>query len=1090
MTANDDVSAIVYPASGGSIVAPLQSPSGAGTVRDRNGNYFSSTVSPSTTTFTDTLGTTALTVAGSGTPSSPMTYSGTPQHSAVTGSRGNVTTISGLVAGTTTLSRHLTYYDTGNVNTSTDVNGTITTVSYGASACGNSFPTGTSVTVGTVTLTTAANWNCGGGVPTSTTDANSQTTSYAYDNMWRQTQVSFADGGQSNIGYNLTDSPPNITTSSKTDATHNVATETDLDGLGRRVKAQLTSDPQGTDIVDTTYDPVGRTFTVSNPHRATSSPTDGTTTYNYDAMGRTTKITRPDNRTVLFDYTGAATRVQDESKDGTNRLKRVFQSDGLGRSASVCEVTGATQLGSSGTPAACGQDIAVTGFKTTYGYDLLDNITSVTQSGLNGRTYSYDGLSRLTQGVNPESGTTTYTYDIVTAGDLYQRVRPKQNQTNPSVTVTTTYTHDGLHRLTGISYNDGMTPIVTFAYDESSRWGVTLQNSKGRLTYGAVSTAGTVSSYDAMGRLADDYQCTPLNCGTSSFRLTFGYDLLGDLTSSTNYSRSVTYNYTYDTAARLLTFKSTWNDSTHPGTLLTVNQYDPLGQVTQATLGNGIVRNLGYDNRGRLTSLTDGSLYSFTLGYAPDSNILTGNDSVNGNWTYTYDDFGRLATSSKTGQAFSYQYDPVSNRWKQNVTSGSGPAPQYTFDTNNHITTSGITYDAAGNVTNDSFHSYTYDAEGRVTAVDSGSTASYVYDAFSQRVRTTVGSTVLDFAYNQAGRAQDAVTATNWVRGELYAGRHVATYANSTTYFEHADWLGTVRARSNVSGASVETCTSLPFGDGQSCTGTDWSPLHFTGQERDAETGLSHFLYRHLSTTQDRWLTPDPAGLGAVDPSSPQTWNRYANVMNNPLSYVDPLGLKWLETCYEGDGGRECSWIWVDDASDACPREGCDHPLDPSHPQRDPKEPIAKKPANNGLKGLIPSVCAGGGFAYAGTEFDVRVAKGESLAVVAYDSATGGMHGGILAGGIGRFTGGIESVRTRNDWQEHTSPIGFVNGAQSLAPTNVGPLKVNEANYGGLVQFQNGQLTVGGFLGGANKETGRGAGGGGYITLSWTSCHN
>ncbi len=150
--------------------------------------------------------------------------------------------------------------------------------------------------------------------------------------------------------------------------------------------------------------------------------------------------------------------------------------------------------------------------------------------------------------------------------------------------------------------------------------------------------------------------------------------------------------------------------------------------------------------------------------------------------------------------------------------------------------------------------------------------------------------------------------------------------------------------------------------------------------------------------------------------------------------------------------------------------------------------------ANNGLlsklKNLIPSVCAGGGFAYAGTEFDIGVAKGESLAVIAYDSKEGGSHGGILAGGIGHYTGGIESVRTWSDWQEHTSPIGFVGGASSLTPTSVGPLKVNEANYGGLFQYQNGQLSVGGYLGGANKETGRGAGGGGYITLSWSGCHN
>src|SRR5947199_82236 len=60
-------------------------------------------------------------------------------------------------------------------------------------------------------------------------------------------------------------------------------------------------------------------------------------------------------------------------------------------------------------------------------------------------------------------------------------------------------------------------------------------------------------------------------------------------------------------------------------------------------------------------------------------------------------------------------------------------------------------------------------------------------------------------------------------------------YVNGTTYFNHADGLGTERARSNVSGTRCETITSLPFGDGQTTGGScgDPSPDHFTGKERD-----------------------------------------------------------------------------------------------------------------------------------------------------------------------------------------------------------------------------------------------------------------
>ena len=348
-----------------------------------------------------------------------------------------------------------------------------------------------------------------------------------------------------------------------------------------------------------------------------------------------------------------------------------------------------------------------------------------------------------------------------------------------------------------------------------------------------------------------------------------------------------------DTAARLTSMVSSYNDANHPGTLLTVNRYNPLGEIQQATLGNGIVRTLQYDKRGRVTSLSDGSLYSFTLGYQPDSGVHTANDSLNGNWTYAYNGFNRLSQASQTGQAFNYKYDRFGNRWQQNVTTGSGPNPSYTFDANNHITSSGIVYDAAGNITNDGLgHTYTYDAEHRLLTVAGPSSASYTYDSIGQRVRQTVGSSSKDYVFDQAGRVITQMSP-GWARSELYAGGlHVATYTNNTTYFDHSDWLGTVRARSSVSGASVETCTSLPFGDAQTCTGTDWSPLHFTGQDWDSESSLTHFLFRQLSTTQGRWITPDPAGMSAVSPGDPQTWNRYAYVGNMPLNAVDPMGLQ------------------------------------------------------------------------------------------------------------------------------------------------------------------------------------------------------
>jgi RHS repeat-associated protein len=90
------------------------------------------------------------------------------------------------------------------------------------------------------------------------------------------------------------------------------------------------------------------------------------------------------------------------------------------------------------------------------------------------------------------------------------------------------------------------------------------------------------------------------------------------------------------------------------------------------------------------------------------------------------------------------------------------------------------------------------------------------------------------------------------------------------------------------------TQVNLPFGDG--FVETPLTPiLDFTGYAggtSDSENIADHFGAREYDKTPGRWFSPDPAGLEAVDPSNPQTWNLYAYVMHNPLSLRDPGGLE------------------------------------------------------------------------------------------------------------------------------------------------------------------------------------------------------
>jgi RHS repeat-associated protein len=66
--------------------------------------------------------------------------------------------------------------------------------------------------------------------------------------------------------------------------------------------------------------------------------------------------------------------------------------------------------------------------------------------------------------------------------------------------------------------------------------------------------------------------------------------------------------------------------------------------------------------------------------------------------------------------------------------------------------------------------------------------------------------------------------------------------------------------------------------------------VDFTGDTQDTIAGTYDAENREQNPNQGRWLSLDPAGLNAVNLTNPQTWNRYAYVLNNPLSSIDPSG--------------------------------------------------------------------------------------------------------------------------------------------------------------------------------------------------------
>jgi YD repeat-containing protein len=176
---------------------------------------------------------------------------------------------------------------------------------------------------------------------------------------------------------------------------------------------------------------------------------------------------------------------------------RTTTADALGRITKVVEDPG-SPVCSASVPQPCHFN-----YITTYGYDALDDLTGVNQSGQM-RTFTYDSLKRLTKAVNPESGTINYAYDL--NGNLKTKTDGRPT--------TVSYGYDRLNRMTGKTYSDG-TPAVTYAFDAGGL------NSLGHLT--SVTNGNSTTGYgpfDANGRPRNSVQTT------AGQAYTFGYGMI------------------------------------------------------------------------------------------------------------------------------------------------------------------------------------------------------------------------------------------------------------------------------------------------------------------------------------------------------------------------------------------------------------------------------------------------------------------------------------------------------------------------------------------------------------------------------------
>ncbi len=309
----------------------------------------------------------------------------------------------------------------------------------------------------------------------------------------------------------------------------------------------------------------------------------------------------------------------------------------------------------------------------------------------------------------------------------------------------------------------------------------------------------------------------------------------------------------------------------------------------------------------------------------------SGNIRKAGSDVFVYDTMNRLRSGTVAGTTQSYTYDGFGNI--RTITTGTEAMAILGVDVaTNRMDKTGLestsaqtanmvaTYDASGNLTSYHPDTFQYDALNVITKSNvGGKWRSYVYTASDERIATieltgATGSetrsdwTIRDTSGKVLRRFSRENGTWQWNQDYVYRGEQMLASdipGPIKRYHYHLDHLGTPRLITGNGGAQISRHTYYGFGRETVTTATDGERKQFTGHERDA-AGVDYMHARYYNPFMGRFLSVDPTWESA-DLGKPQSWNRYAYVMNNPANMTDPDGKIpiWVEYVMEalsGDG--------------------------------------------------------------------------------------------------------------------------------------------------------------------------------------------
>lgn len=778
----------------------------------------------------------------------------------------------------------------GNINAVTfaPIAGTPRTNTISWSTYAGRFPNSvTQPVTSSVSHTTLAAWDAARGVRTSVTEPNGLQTQWQYDPFGRLTREQRPDGTRTVYALSSCDTS-NSYCGSPTLRSSLVATVRDPGDIVLRTDTlfrDLLDRPQKTlelllaanySEVLHTYDHFGRLSTQSFPVAAGSA--SPVTTYTYDLIGRVTRVRRPTsasdatNHDTRIEYSGLTlARIDALNQTTTQRVNAV------GLAAQVID--------------AANSD-------TDYEYDAFGRLLKTRDVAGNEIVLTYNLRGMKMTSVDPDMG--SWQYDYFASGEL-------KSQTNAKA------------------------QTVTFAYDYLSR-PLTRVELEGTTTW----TWGTNPANRSFGLLTD--------ISAPGYAETYTYDNFGKLSNRRIVSDATyNYDYTYDAETGSLATVEYPTSTTSPrlkvqyvyqnglvrqvrdANTATVywqaNSVNPLGQVTNETLGNGVVSARTIDlvtgRPSKIESGVGGGNGLQNEGYLFDKvgNLIQRQQNQLGlTEDFYYDALHRLDYSALGGTTnLDLAYNAIGNITSRSDVAG-GAAWTYHATKKHAVVQAGsntYSYDANGNAETRNGYGITWTSYNYPSVINGpGKRLTFSYGPDRQRYRQVYENGSLTETTMYIGEALEKVTVggvTDYRHYITATGGIVAIVSrrsdgvNSTRYILK-DYLGSVARIVNSDGTSFAAESFAAFGgrrDSQVWTGPCPCPTltqiasvtrrGFTGHEMvgGQSLGLIHMNGRVFDSTIGRFLSADPI---VQAPYFSQSLNRYSYLFNNPFSGTDPSG--------------------------------------------------------------------------------------------------------------------------------------------------------------------------------------------------------